>query len=284
MLRIRLLGSLFAAVAVLISTVPARAAIDLDAAPPSPPQLAAMWQTAQADLLRARADRADLAAQPASSDALLSARAALAVADADYRFRAAARNEQVVAYAVAVDAGVEVAVTARLAAADVVPLRAAVEGLRALWRAAGIDDFSMIHVHHDRSFIASAPVAELMGFYKTAGARFSIDWTYLASINFVESDFGRVLGPSSAGAMGPMQFMPATWEQYGSGGDIMNPHDSIEAAARYLRAMGGPGDMNKAIYRYNNDADYVASIQSFAAAFRADPMWVDRMYFWSTSG
>ncbi len=64
----------------------------------------------------------------------------------------------------------------------------------------------------------------------------------------------------------------------------MNPHDSIEAAARYLRAMGGPGNMTQAIYRYNNDSDYVASIKGFAAAFRSDPTWVDRMYYWSTAG
>jgi hypothetical protein len=48
--------------------------------------------------------------------------------------------------------------------------------------------------------------------------------------------------------------------------------------------MGGPSNMDRAIYRYNNDADYVASIQGFAAAFRSDPGWLARVYYWSTWG
>jgi len=284
MRRARFLASLLAAAGVVAVAVPAGASIDLAAQPPAPPQLAAMWQGAEADFAQARADQAALATQPVSPDLLIVARHALAVADADYRVRAAARTEQVVVYAVAVNQGVESAVAARLGSADLLPLQAAVEGLRALWRAAGIDDLSLIQVRHNRAYLAPATASDLLGYYRAAGARYSIDLTYLASINFIESDFGRVLGPSSAGALGPMQFMPGTWKDYGNGGDVMSPQDSIDAAARYLRAMGGPADMNRAIYRYNNDSDYVASVQSFAAAFRADPLWVDRMYYWSTAG
>lgn len=282
-MRARLVATLVALTALATGTVPARAALDLNM-PPLPPQLASMWQSAQVEFQQAAADTAALRAQPASPDILVESRRQLAIADADFRFRAAARTEQVVTYTVAVDSSVQSAVNARLAAAEQIPLNAAVAGLRALWRAADIDDLHQIHVHYTGSFVDSAPVGDLLAYYRAAGAQYSIDWTFLASINFVESDFGRVNGPSSAGAMGPMQFMPTTWKDYGNGGDIMSPHDSIEAAARYLHAMGGPGNMRLAIYRYNNDTDYVDSIQGFAAAFRADPTWVDRMYYWSTAG
>jgi hypothetical protein len=282
--RVRVLAALLAAASMLAVALPARAAVDATSQPPSPPRLAATWQAAQADLAQARADQAALVAPTTSTDLLVVARHALAVADADYRFRSAARTEQVVAYAIAVNPNVESAVAGRLGRADLAPLQAAVEGLRALWRAAGIDDLSLIQVRHTRAYLAPATASDLLAYYRAAGSRYAIDWTYLASINFIESDFGRVLGPSSAGALGPMQFMPGTWLDYGNGGDVMSPRDSIEAAARYLRAMGGPANMSRAIYRYNNDSDYVASVQAFAAAFRADPLWVDRMYYWSTAG
>lgn len=278
------LGALcLATAAALAATIPARAAIGVDG-PPSPPQLVLMWNRAEGQVGAARADTAALAAEPPDPNPLAEARRQLALSGAEYRFRDAARTEQVVVYAVAVDPAVEGAVTAHLPAEQAKPLQAAVAGLRALWRSAGIDDFSEIRLRHNRRFEASAPVPQLLSYYQAAGARYSIDWTYLASINFIESDFGRVLGPSSAGAMGPMQFMPGTWKDYGGGGDIMSPHDSIEAAARYLRAMGGPGNMDRAIFRYNNDANYVASVDGFADAFRSDPSWVDRMYYWSTAG
>jgi membrane-bound lytic murein transglycosylase B len=202
---------------------------------------------------------------------------------AQYDYRAAIRSQQVVIYALAVDQGLEGQVADLLPSADLAPLRQTTEALRALWRAAGITDFGQVEVRHNRRFQDSAPIAQLVGFYQASGGHYGIDWSFLASINFIESDFGRVNGPSSAGAMGPMQFMPGTWASYGVG-DIMSPHDSIEAAARYLHAMGGPGNMDRAIYRYNNDTDYVASVEGFAAAFREDPGWVDRLYYWSTAG
>jgi hypothetical protein len=66
-----------------------------------------------------------------------------------------------------------------------------------------------------------------------------VRWFYLAAINFVETDFGRVAGPSSAGAQGPMQFLPATWAIYGHG-DIHRASDAIVAAARFLAAITLP--------------------------------------------
>jgi len=113
---------------------------------------------------------------------------------------------------------------------------------------------------------------------------YGVDASYLASINFIESNFGRINGPSSAGAEGPMQFLPGTWRQYGQGGNIDDPHDSILAAARLLVHNGAPGNMRQAIFHYNNDYDYVDAVEFFARAYRADPRWLDRMYYWNTTG
>ncbi len=272
-----------ASLASLSAAAPARAAID-PTGPASPETLAQMWAGAEAQLAQASADRQRFSAQPDSPEVLLAARKQLQLEDAAFRFRDAARTEQVVVYAMAVDQQVQAATEPLLPPAQLTPIRAAIDGLRALWRSAGVTDLSMIRIRHNRDFKVSAPVEELNALYRDSGSRHSIDWTYLAAINYIESDFGRLNGPSSAGAIGPMQFMPATWGDYGNGGDMMSPRDSIEAAARYLRAMGGPGNMDRAIYRYNNDRDYVASVQGFAAAFRADPGWVARIYYWSTSG
>lgn len=283
-MRWRPLVAAAALAASVVNAQPVGAAIDVESMPPSPPRLAAMWLDAQARLKTAAADQQALAAQPAGADLLAATRQAVLLADAGYRYRDAARSEQVVIYAMAVDPAVESAVAERLPTADLGPLRSVIAGLRALWRSASIDDLSRIRIHFNRSFSTSQPVDALRGYYQQAGARYAIDWSYLASINFIESDFGRSLGPSSAGAMGPMQFMPSTWSEYGAGGDIMSPPDSITAAARYLRAMGGPADMRRAIFRYNNDDDYVASVQAFAATFRLDPSFLTRMYYWSTAG
>jgi len=63
----------------------------------------------------------------------------------------------------------------------------------------------------------SIPARYLAGFQQ-AGTEYGIPWTVLAGIGEVESGFGTDDGPSSAGALGPMQFEPATWAQYGDGG------------------------------------------------------------------
>jgi hypothetical protein len=127
---------------------------------------------------------------------------------------------------------------------------------------------------------APAHPAKLKKFYDTARRRSGIDWHVLASLNFVESKFGRVLGPSSAGARGPMQFLPSTWEKYGNGGDIMDPHDSILAAARYLEAWGAPGQMRRALYAYNHSDVYVRAVLTYARMMRRNPLNYYTYYFW----
>jgi membrane-bound lytic murein transglycosylase B len=102
----------------------------------------------------------------------------------------------------------------------------------------------------------------------------------LASVNFVESKFGRLLGPSSAGAQGPMQFIPSTWDAYGNGGDINDPHDAIVAAARYLNASGAPEDMRGALHAYNRSWAYVDAILIYAREIKRDPRNFLSYYFW----
>jgi hypothetical protein len=125
-----------------------------------------------------------------------------------------------------------------------------------------------------------APARRLLKFYKAGQRRFNIPWEILASLNFVESRYGRIIGPSSAGAQGPMQFMPATWAAYGNGGDINDPHDSIIGAARYLSASGAPSRMWDALYAYNHSNDYVKAILVYARQIMRDPKAFYAYYHW----
>ncbi|MDG4666328.1 lytic transglycosylase domain-containing protein [Mycobacterium sp. 236(2023)] len=115
------------------------------------------------------------------------------------------------------------------------------------------------------------PAAELLGYYRKAEAASGVAWNYLAAINFVETAFGRISGVSTAGAQGPMQFMPSTFATYGAGTDIHSPHDSIMAAGRFLAAHGFTRDRDHALYRYNNSRQYVRAINQYAAVIAAHP-------------
>jgi soluble lytic murein transglycosylase-like protein len=126
----------------------------------------------------------------------------------------------------------------------------------------------------------AAPAAELRGHYDAAQRRFGVHWSILASINFVESAFGRVRSASEAGARGPMQFLPSTWRQYGMGGDIDDPRDAILAAANYLRRAGAPSDIERALFAYNHSTSYVRAIRRFAARMRADERAFPTYYAW----
>ena len=119
--------------------------------------------------------------------------------------------------------------------------------------------------------IVRAPSIDLlMSYYTEAEAEFGVPWYYIAAINLVETRMGRIRGESYAGAQGPMQFMPATWDIYGVG-DINDTHDAIFAAARYLRATGAPDRIERAIWMYNHDHEYVDAVMKYAAVMRADP-------------
>ena len=126
----------------------------------------------------------------------------------------------------------------------------------------------------------AAPAATLRADYADAERRFGIHWSVLASVNFVESAFGRVRSASEAGARGPMQFLPSTWEAYGAGGDIDDPHDAILAAARYLHAAGAPKNLDRALYAYNHSTAYVRAVRRYAARMRADERVFRTYYAW----
>ena len=125
-----------------------------------------------------------------------------------------------------------------------------------------------------------APPDELLGYYHEAEAATGVGWNYLAAINFIETRFGSIHGVSTAGAEGPMQFLPSTFAAYGDGGDVRNPRDAIMAAGRYLAANGFAGDPDHAIFQYNNASQYVAAVNQYAAALAADPAAFGDYYRW----
>ncbi|MGB1225871.1 MAG: transglycosylase SLT domain-containing protein [Mycobacterium sp.] len=124
------------------------------------------------------------------------------------------------------------------------------------------------------------PTGELLGYYRLAESATGVGWNYLAAINMIETAFGRIAGVSTAGAQGPMQFMPATFAAWGEGGDILSPHDSIMAAGRYLAANRFAGDPDYALYRYNNSNRYVQAVHDYAAVIAADPTAFDAYHRW----
>ncbi|HVF19886.1 MAG TPA: lytic transglycosylase domain-containing protein [Mycobacteriales bacterium] len=127
--------------------------------------------------------------------------------------------------------------------------------------------------------VAPAPAAELLSHYRAAAAEFGVPWQHLAAINLVETRMGRIRGTSSAGAQGPMQFMPATWRSYGEG-DIHSNRDAIRAAARYLRASGAPRNLRRAVYAYNHDDRYVDAVLRYAERMQRDPRAYHGYHAW----
>ncbi|MCV7101985.1 lytic transglycosylase domain-containing protein [Mycobacterium palustre] len=124
------------------------------------------------------------------------------------------------------------------------------------------------------------PADELMGDYHAAEAESGVAWNYLAAINLVETHFGSIVGVSTAGADGPMQFLPSTFASYGQGGDIHSPRDSILAAGRYLAANGFAGDPDHALYQYNHSRNYVQAVDQYAAVLAGDPAAFPDYYRW----
>ena len=125
-----------------------------------------------------------------------------------------------------------------------------------------------------------APPRALRSFYAEAEAAHGVPWHVLAAVNFVESKFGRVLGPSAVGALGPMQFLPDAWATYGDGGNVMDPRDAIMAAARYLAALGANEDPRAALFAYNPSEAYVDAVLTYASEMAADETAFYVYYFW----
>ncbi len=121
-----------------------------------------------------------------------------------------------------------------------------------------------------------APLAapQLRAYYAEAQQRFGVPWSVLAAVHLVETRMGRIVGLSSAGAQGPMQFLPRTWESYGLGGDVWNARDAILGAANYLAASGAAegtdARVDNALYTYNNSTRYVRAVRHHAALMQAD--------------
>ncbi len=106
----------------------------------------------------------------------------------------------------------------------------------------------------------------LLPIYQAAGIQYDVPWQVLAAINEIETDYGRNLSVSTAGAVGWMQFIPSTWKRYGvdANGDGIadpyNPADAIFSAARYLHAAGASKSIQNAVYSYNHAWWYVQSV------------------------
>ena len=111
---------------------------------------------------------------------------------------------------------------------------------------------------------------ELQRLWEEAGTTYGIPWPVLAAINKIESNFGQNMGPSSAGAIGWMQFLPSTWERWGvdaDGDGVANPWsaaDGIYSAARYLAAAGGQTDIARGLFAYNHAYWYVQDVLELA--------------------
>src|SRR4051812_42939655 len=119
-----------------------------------------------------------------------------------------------------------------------------------------------------------------LGWIRAAAPRYGLDWSVIAGIYSIESDFGRLDAPgvrsgeNFAGAGGPSQFLTATWARYGVDGDgdgvkdRYDPGDAIPATANLLRQNGAPADYDRAIFAYNHASWYVDEVLSRAARYR----------------
>jgi hypothetical protein len=120
--------------------------------------------------------------------------------------------------------------------------------------------------------------ATYLELFRESAARYcpGMSWTVLAAIGQIESGDGANVGPSSAGAEGPMQFLPSTWREWGITAfgepgppDVMDPYDAVPSAARYLCAAGAgtPAGLPRAILAYNHAAWYVAQVLALAQQY-----------------
>jgi len=191
----------------------------------------------------------------------------------------AAADERQVVHELAKSPPLARATLAAFSAHDAEPLRAAVAAARDLERLAGPSTGTPALLH----LVPPLPAGELLADYRAAQRRFGVHWQVLAAVNLIETAFGRVDSRSSAGAQGPMQFLPATWRAYGLGGDIHSPRDAILGAANYLHRSGAPGDDRRALYAYNHSTLYVDAVLTYARQMTRDPLAYLGYYAWEAS-
>jgi hypothetical protein len=131
-------------------------------------------------------------------------------------------------------------------------------------------------------FRTRAPEAPsvLLRYFRDAQERFGVDWEVLAAVMLIETRMGRIVSNSSAGAQGPMQFIPSTWAAYGLGGDVHEERDAVMGAANYLRASGAPSDYRRALYSYNPVGAYVTAVSGYARTMKRDPELFYTYYNW----
>ena len=127
--------------------------------------------------------------------------------------------------------------------------------------------------------VTPPPPRRLLKYFQTAASAYKLRWQYLAAVELVETRMGRIRGLSPAGAKGPMQFMPATWAEYGRG-SINNQRNAILAAARFLAANGGRRDMAGALLHYNPSQSYVVAVEAYAHEMRRDRRAFYGYYNW----
>lgn len=117
--------------------------------------------------------------------------------------------------------------------------------------------------------------ADMQRLYQQAGQQYGLPWELLAGVGMIETGHGANRNTSSAGARGPMQFMPGTWGGFGVDGDsdgvkdVLNPADAVPGAANYLKASGAPGDYRRALFAYNRASWYVNDVLWYAQQYGA---------------
>jgi Transglycosylase SLT domain len=142
------------------------------------------------------------------------------------------------------------------------------------------DHFTPVKTLPDFRTRAPEPADRLLGFFEEGQRRFGVAWQTLAAVMLIETRMGRIASNSSAGAQGPMQFIPSTWAAYGLGGDVRDEHDAVLGAANYLHATGAPGNDRAALFHYNPVPAYVAAVTGYANAMTRDPELFYAYYNW----
>jgi membrane-bound lytic murein transglycosylase B len=128
--------------------------------------------------------------------------------------------------------------------------------------------------------VAEAPgLDRLEAAWRAAEAESGVPWTVLAAVHLVETRFGRLRAVSTAGAMGPMQFIPETWARFGQG-DVHDLTDAVRAAGRHLAAHGAARDLRRALWHYNPSDAYVNAVVAFHEQIAADPTLLELLWGW----